>query len=125
MNWTFYVVIGGAIIAFFLLRRISLVPVESAREWLKKGAKVIDVRSEAEYRRGHLPEAINLPLNRLRDEIGRHASDKEQPLLLHCLSGARSGIGKTMLKRMGYRQVFNLGSYGRATRILGLGGRCA
>jgi rhodanese-related sulfurtransferase len=42
-----------------------------------------------------------------------------QPLLLHCLSGARSGIGKGMLKRMGYRQVFNLGSYGRATRILG------
>ncbi|MGA2659256.1 MAG: rhodanese-like domain-containing protein [Verrucomicrobiota bacterium] len=119
VNWTPYVVIGGAIIAFFLLRRISLVPVESAREWLKKGAKVIDVRSEAEYRQGHLPEAINLPLNRLRDEISRHAPDKVQPLLLHCLSGARSGIGKGMLKRMGYRQVFNLGSYGRATRILG------
>jgi len=120
MNWTLYVVIGGVLLAFLLLRGgISLVGVEAAQEWLKRGAKVIDVRTEAEYQRGHLPGAVNVPLGRLRDEISRHASNKEQPLLLHCLSGGRSGIGKGMLKRMGYRHVFNLGSYGRAARILG------
>ncbi len=119
MDYAVYVVIGGVLIAFFLLKRISLVRVKPAQEWLEKGAKVIDVRSEAEFQQGHLPGALNLPLNRLREEICRHAPNKEQGLLLHCLSGGRSGLGKGMLKRMGYRHVFNLGSYGRATRIVG------
>jgi len=45
--------------------------------------------------------------------------DKNQVLLLHCLSGTRSGIAKRQLKSMGYQNVFNLGSYGRAGKILG------
>ena len=119
MDWTVYVVTGGVLIAFFLAKQLSLVRVKAAQKWLKQGAKVIDVRSESDNQERHLPGAVNLPLDRLRYEIGRHAPDKEQPLLLHCLSGGRSGIGKGRLKRMGYRQVFNLGSYGRAARILG------
>jgi phage shock protein E len=62
---------------------------------------------------------VNIPLDRLREEIARLAPNVEQPLLLHCLSGTRSGMGKAMLKKMGYRNVFNLGSYGRAEKILG------
>ena len=86
---------------------------------MRKGATIVDVRSEGEFREGHLATAVNIPLDGLRDEIARLAPNKEQPLLLHCLSGARSGIGRTMLRKMGYRNVFNLGSYGRAARILG------
>jgi rhodanese-related sulfurtransferase len=62
---------------------------------------------------------INIPLDRLREEILHNAPDKELPLLLHCLSRTRSGVGKSSLRGMGYRHVFNLGSYGRAERILG------
>ena len=79
---------------------------------------MIDVRSESEFQERHLPGAINIPLNRLGEEIARRAPNKEQPLLLHCLSGTRSGMGTSALKRMGYQNVFNLGSYGRAEKIL-------
>ena len=79
---------------------------------------MIDVRSESEFQERHLPGAINIPLNRLSEEIARHAPTKEQPLLLHCLSGTRSGMGTSALKKMGYQNVFNLGSYGRAEKIL-------
>ena len=58
-------------------------------------------------------------IKRFSDEIARHAPNKEQPLLLHCLSGGRSGIGTRTLRRLGYQHVFNLGSYGRAEGILG------
>ena len=44
--------------------------------------------------------------------------DKSRVLLLHCLSGGRSGIAKRQLKGMGYTNVFNLGSYGRAKQIV-------
>ena len=103
---------------FLLLKRLTLVRPEMARDWLKKGARVIDVRSQGEFQERHLPAAENIPLDRLREEIARLAPNKEQPLLLHCLSGTRSGMGKAMLKKMGYRNAFNLGSYGRAEKIL-------
>jgi phage shock protein E len=119
MNLLTWIVIAGAIVAFLLLKRLTLVTPATAREWLNKGALVIDVRSEGEFQEQHLPRAINIPLGRLGDEIARRAPDKEQAILLHCLSGTRSGMAKARLKQMGYRNVFNLGSYGRAAGILG------
>ena len=105
--------------AFLVLKRLMLLRPAAARALLEKGARVIDVRSEGEFQERHLPGAVNVPLDRLRDEIVRHAPDKEQPLLLHCLSGARSAMGKASLRKMGYRNAFNLGSYGRAEKLLG------
>src|ERR1035441_3226571 len=87
---------------------------------VEEAARVIDVRSQGEFQERHLPAAENIPLDRLREEIARLAPNVEQPLLLHCLSGTRSGMGKAQLKKMGYRNVFNLGSYGRAEKILGV-----
>jgi phage shock protein E len=118
MNLVTWIVIAGAVVAFLLLKRLSLVTPATAREWLNKGALVIDVRSEGEFQERHLPAAFNIPLGRLGDEIARRAPDKEQAILLHCLSGTRSGMAKARLKQMGYRNVFNLGSYGRAERVL-------
>jgi rhodanese-related sulfurtransferase len=118
MNWVTWIAVLGAVAAFLLLKRLTLVTQAAAREWLNKGALVIDVRSDGEFQERHLPSAVNIPLGQLREEIARHAPDKAQPLLLHCLSGTRSGMGKSALKRLGYRNVFNLGSYGRAEKIL-------
>lgn len=113
-----WIIIVVVIAAFLLVRRLSQVNPATAREWLNKGALVIDVRSEAEYRDQHLPGTINIPVDRLGDEIARQAPNKEQPLLLHCRSGTRSGMGTSALKKMGYQHVFNLGSYGQAEGIL-------
>ena len=114
-----WIILIAAVIAVLLLKRLTQANPATAREWLNKGALVIDVRSEAEYREQHLPGTINIPLDRLGDEIARHAPDKEKPLLLHCRSGARSGMGTSTLKKMGYRNVLNLGSYGSAEKTLG------
>jgi rhodanese-related sulfurtransferase len=118
-----WIMIGTVIAAFVIFKQVNAVKPETAREWLKKGATVIDVRSEAEFQERHLPGTINVPLDRLRDEIARVAPNKEQPLLLHCLSGTRSPAGGDALKKMGYRNVFNLGSYSRAEEVLGAQGK--
>jgi phage shock protein E len=119
MNLVTWIVIAGAVVVFLLLKRLTLVRPATAHEWLNKGALIIDVRTEGEFGERHLPRAINIPLGRLGVEIARRAPDKEQAILLHCLSGTRSGTAKALLKKMGYRSAFNLGSYGRAERILG------
>jgi phage shock protein E len=119
MEWLTWIIIEGAIIAFLVLARLSLVRSATAHKWLQKGAIVVDVRSEAEFQQRHLPGAENIPLDRLRDQKIHVAPNRNQPLLLYSMSGTRSGMGKVMLRRMGYPNVFNLGWYGRAERILG------
>jgi len=101
-----------------LLKQLGQVSRVVALEHLRRGARVIDVRSASEYQAGHLPEAVNVPLDALAQQIQRAAPDKDQVLLLHCFSGTRSGMARRILRGNGYTQVFNLGSYGRAESIL-------
>jgi phage shock protein E len=123
MSRLMWILVGTVIAAFVIFKQVNAVKPETAREWLKKGAKVIDVCSETEFQERHLSGTTNVPLDRLRDEIARVAPNKEQPLLLHCLSGTRSAAGEDTLKKMGYRNVFNLGSYSRAEEVLGAQGK--
>lgn len=118
MNWTVALIAVVVIATFFLLKRMSFVSEATAREHLAHGAIVIDVRSTEEFRSGHVSDAINIPLGELRDRLPPQVKDKSQVLLLHCLSGGRSGIAVQQLKGMGYPNVFNLGSLARAQQIV-------
>jgi len=119
MNWSVAIIAGIVFVAFFVWKRLSFVSAEVARKQLAEGAVVIDVRSPEEFRSGHVPNAVNIPLDELRESLPRRVKDKSQVLLLHCLSGGRSGIAKQQIKGMRYQNVFNLGSYGRARQIVG------
>lgn len=118
MDWTTWVIVGGVVVALVVLKRLSLVREAKAKALLKAGARVIDVRTPAEFRSGQVPGAINIPLNELSAEAPRQLKDKSEVLLVHCLSGGRSGLAKRILKQAGYTEVYNLGSFGRANRIV-------
>jgi len=118
MNWLIWILIGGGIIAYLAFKRLTFIAPARARELLRGGALVIDVRTAGEFKGKCLPGAINLPLDQLGQRVLKTAPNKDQALLIHCLSGGRSAIGAAILKKMGYRNAFNLGSYTRAKRIL-------
>ena len=118
MDWTIALLAVAVIAAFFLLKRMSFVSAETARQQLANGALVIDVRSAEEFRSGKVRGAINIPLGELRERLPQQVKDKNQPLLVHCLSGGRSAIARQQLKSMGYANVFNLGSLARAKQIM-------
>ena len=118
MDWKIAIIVAGVVVAFLALKRMSFVSAEVARRHLAAGALVIDVRSLDEFRGGHLHNAVNIPLGELQERVPLLVKDKNQVLLLHCLSGGRSAIARQQLKRMGYANAFNLGSYNRASRIL-------
>jgi phage shock protein E len=118
MNWFFFLIASAVIAALFIVPRISSVPAETARGFLQQGALVIDVRSPEEFRSDHVPGALNIPLNELRDRLPREVPDKNRVLLLHCLSGMRSGHGRRQLQRLGYTNVLNLGSLARTKQIV-------
>lgn len=73
---------------------------------------VVDVRSPGEFEAGHVDGALNLPLDRLSADCSRALPDKSMPLVLCCLSGARSGMAAQWLRQQGYEQVLNGGSVG-------------
>ena len=118
MDWIILAVAVALLAAYLFLRHKGQVSAEDAAEHLKRGALIIDVRSPVEYAAGHLPRAINIPLPQVESLTPSKVKDKNQVLLLHCESGMRSGVAKTKLNALGYANVYNLGSYSRAARIL-------
>lgn len=72
------------------------------------GAVLLDVRTEAEYRDGHIDGSVNLPLDKIFF-IADTVKNKNTPLYVHCLSGGRSRQAVAYLKKMGYTQVKNIG----------------
>ncbi|MBM4781845.1 MAG: rhodanese-like domain-containing protein [Archangiaceae bacterium] len=79
---------------------------------VKEGAKLVDVRSPGEFSSGHLPGAINVPLQELGAQV-KKLGEKDKPVVLYCASGTRSAMACSTLKGLGFTQVFNLGSMGR------------
>lgn len=69
---------------------------------------IIDVRTPAEFRTGHIPNAINIDLTspNFQNEMGK--LEKGKSYLLYCRSGARSSVAAKLLARKGYENVFNL-----------------
>ncbi len=92
-----------------------------AGELLKQGALIVDVRTATEFHDGHLPGAVNVPIDQIESQIGHYALNKEHVLLLHCQSGMRSALAKRKLTEMGYRKAYDLGSYTRAMRAAAQG----
>ena len=69
------------------------------------GAVLIDVREPDEFRSGHIPGAINMPLS------GSHnlSFPKDTPIYLYCLRGSRSLKAAAILKGQGYTNVKSIG----------------
>ena len=71
-------------------------------------ASVVDVRTPNEYEQGHYPGAINIPLNELQNRLHEFKAMK-QPIVVYCLSGARSSAAVSILKYTGIDEVYNAG----------------
>ena len=62
---------------------------------------LLDVRDPEEYHSGHIPGAINLPLNELRRRIGELPKDKE--IWIYCRIGQRSYYANRVLLQNGFK----------------------
>lgn len=67
---------------------------------------LLDVREPSEYVEGHIPNAVNIPLNQIRSRLGEIPKDKE--IIANCRVGLRSYIGVRMLMQNGFDNVRNL-----------------
>ncbi len=71
-------------------------------------AVVLDVRSMAEYKDGHIVNAINIPLNGLGNNLKQLEKHRDKPILAVCRSGSRSGAACSLLRKHGFEKAKNL-----------------
>ena len=67
---------------------------------------VVDVRSDLEWKGGHIDGAVHIPLNKII--AGNFDLDKKQHITTVCGSGYRANIAGSILKSLGYEKVFSL-----------------
>lgn len=73
-----------------------------------KAIFLLDVRTEAEFRAGHIPGSVNLPLDRLA-QIAQMVPDLDRRLFVYCQSGGRSRAACSKLAKLGYTNITNIG----------------
>jgi rhodanese-related sulfurtransferase len=69
---------------------------------------VLDVRSDDEFRRGHIRGAKHLPLHKLSDGIRLLGTMKRDEVVCVCASGKRSAVAAVWLRKAGFDSVYNL-----------------
>lgn len=72
----------------------------------KQAHTLVDVRTTEEFRGGHIPGAINIPLNTLAARLQEIPADR--PVVVVCATGSRSRSGASAFVRGGYGKVYNL-----------------
>ena len=72
-------------------------------------AIVLDVRTEAEYKGGHIKGAVLLPLDRLEAEAESVLPDKNAEILIYCRSGKRSAEAGEIMSALGYKNIADFG----------------
>ncbi|MDH3442634.1 MAG: rhodanese-like domain-containing protein, partial [Deltaproteobacteria bacterium] len=84
-------------------------PTADWREIDVTNALLLDVREPDEFARGHIPNAINLPLSEMRQRCGELPRDRD--IWLCCAVGQRAYYATRFLKQHGYRPRNLSGGY--------------
>jgi phage shock protein E len=113
------VLIGvAALVALFPSHTRAELSEAKAREHVKNGARVVDVRTVEEHKTKSLTNVVNIPLDVVKTKFPTIITNKSELVLLHCRTGRRSGIAETELRALGFTNVFNIGSFEKAQKIL-------
>ena len=70
---------------------------------------ILDVRTQAEYNQGHIPNAICIPNETIDENVVNKLPDKNQMILVYCRSGNRSKQAAEKLKKLGYTDLIEFG----------------
>ena len=69
---------------------------------------ILDVRTPADFRKGHLLRARNAPVTKLDEHLGPFAKDKSKPVLVYCALGSNAVTAAERLRKQGFAEVYPL-----------------
>ena len=71
-------------------------------------AVVVDVRPMADFGKGHINNAVNIPINGFANQMGQLEKKKDKPIIVACRSGNQSHMACRKLRKAGFEKVYNL-----------------
>lgn len=86
----------------------------------REKAVVIDVCEATEFASGHVAGAKNIPLGQLESKLPTTVKNKALPVILVCLSGARSSRAVSIAKKLGFEKAVSLSGGMNAWRTANL-----
>ncbi len=86
------------------------------REAVKKDPFLVDVRTTAEFDSGTVAGAINIPLDKLPQQLEKFTG--KETIVVFCRSGNRSGKAKDILEQKGFRNIVNGGSWQNVKKVI-------
>lgn len=88
------------------LQKVKIIDTDTFKSYLEnKNIQKIDVRTENEYKSGHINGVENIALNTLEKNLDK--INKKEPVIIHCQSGARAAIAYSILIKHGFENILN------------------
>ncbi len=84
----------------------ALSPAQAVR-LINQGARIIDIREQAQFDAGHIVDAVNMPASELAGAIDKQFK-KAKSIIVVCDTGVRSGQAIAALRKKGHDNAFNL-----------------
>ena len=89
-----------------VLQTIKTIDTATFKSYLEnKNIQKIDVRTEGEYKNGHIKGVKNIALNTLENNLDKF--NKKEPVIIHCQSGTRAAIAYSILIKNGFENILN------------------
>lgn len=104
-------IIGGVVLLIYIsYRTYQFITLDEGLEKkIENDAIILDVRTESEYKSGHINGSINISLGTIREKYLE--LDKNKIYITCCSHGLRSVKAKTILKEKGFKKVYNGGAW--------------
>lgn len=104
----------GAAVVLLILNEMSgvvtgekrLSPLEAVRLINDRQALVVDVRTPADFKKGHILNAVNVPQTRLAERLHEIGKDTARPIVVYCALGGVAAQASHQLKKAGYAEVY-------------------
>ena len=68
----------------------------------------LDLRDGADFKQGHIADAVHIPAAKLADRMGELDKDRERPIVLVCKMGQQSGVAGKQLRGAGFAKVYKM-----------------
>lgn len=89
---------------------IKEVSVAEAHDMIAGGKSlvILDVRDPDEFKKGHIPGAINISRGVLEFKVAKEIPNRDAAILVYCKTGGRGALAADTLRQMGYKNVLNM-----------------
>ena len=74
----------------------------------REACTIIDVRSEEKFNAGHIPNAVNIPYNKLPEMVDKLKKQPKKTILIYCGSGNSSGKAMKLLNQKEFESVMSI-----------------